>query len=121
MATVDPVVAGDINQTRTITRTEFGTLEDGTGDPGVATVVAHIWRGDIEPVDLECSVDDGAECVFTIDFGDEYGWLATVATAGPWLLEYQATFTEDGAQTITVPAVWPDTIIVRDDHDPATL
>lgn len=117
MATLDPVVAGDVNVTRTITRDEFGTLEDGTGDPGVATVVAHIWRGVTAPVELACTVDDAADCQFTIDFGDEDGWLASRPRSGPWLIEYQATYADD-EQVVTVPGLWPDTIIVRSDHDP---
>lgn len=117
MATLDAIVAGDVNATRTITRTEFVTLEDGTGDPGTATVVAHIWRGDGVPVELDCTVDDADGCQFTIDFGDDEGWLASGPSAGPWLIEYQATFADD-ERVVTVPAVWPDEIVVRADHDP---
>jgi hypothetical protein len=116
VASLSPVVAGDINVVRSVIRPEFGSLEDGTG-MNDATVVAHIWRGDIAPVELDCTVDDADSCQFTIEFGDEYGWLATAATAGPWLIEYQATFTED-EMVVTVPALWPDDIMVRDQHDP---
>ncbi|HEY3484617.1 MAG TPA: hypothetical protein VGK49_04490 [Ilumatobacteraceae bacterium] len=116
MARLDPVVAGDVNVTRSRTLTEFGTLADGTGED-VATIVAHVWRGDIDPVELVCDVDDAEDCAFTIDFGDETGWLAQRPSAGVWLVEYQATF--DDGTVLTAPAVWPDEIIVRGDHDPA--
>ena len=116
MSALDPVVAGDVNVTRARMLTEFGSLEDGTGGDD-ATVVAHIWRGNTDPVELECEVDDGEACQFTILFGeDEYGWLAAEATAGIWQLQYQATFT-DGT-IITAPALWPDSIMVSDQHDP---
>jgi hypothetical protein len=51
-----------------------------------------------------------------IEFGDEYGWLATEAVGGVWLLEYECTF-GDG-DVLTLPATWPDEIAIRDDHDP---
>lgn len=116
MATLDPVVAGDVNVTRTVIRVEFGTLEDGTGE-GAAAVEAHIWRGDTAPETLPCTVTDAAACEFEIDFGDTDGWLASRPAAGPWLIEYQATYAEDD-QVVTVPALWPDDIMVRADHDP---
>ncbi len=94
---------------------EFGTLEDGTG-PDAATVVAHIWRRDLDPAELACSVDDAASCQFTIDFGDYDGWLANDAEPGIWLLQYQATFS-DGT-IVTAPAQWPDEILISGDHDP---
>lgn len=116
MAWLDPAVAGDVNVTRARTLTEFGTLEDGTGEDDVAAVVAHIWRGNTDPVELACSVSDAADCSFVIDFGDETGWLATEAVAGVWLVEYQATFDDD--TVLTAPGVWPDQIVIRANHAP---
>ncbi len=118
MATLDPAVAGDVNVERARMLPEFGTLEDGTDDTD-ATLVAHIWRGQVEPVELDCSVEDAESCQFTIDFGDEYGWLANDAEPGVWLLEYQATFS-DGT-VVTAPALWPDQIMVRAQHDPVMV
>jgi hypothetical protein len=119
LATLDPVVAGDVNTSRTRTLTEFGTLEDGTGEDDVATVVAHIWRGDGDATELVCAVTDAAGCVFTIDFGDDEGWLASRPDAGVWLVEYQATY--DDGTVVTAPALWPDQITVRADHDPVEV
>lgn len=116
MAFLSGVVAGDVGVVRSIMRPEFGTLADGTGTEP-ATVVAHIWRGDLDPVELECTVDDADACQFTIEFGDETGWLASGPAPGPWLLEYQATYTDEEA-VITVPAEWPDMIVVRAEHEP---
>lgn len=115
MAQLAAVVAGDVGVIRTRTLTEFGSLEDGTAED-TATVVARIWRGDTAPAELTCAVTDADGCVFTVDFGDEDGWLASRPDPGVWLIEYQATF-GDGT-VVTAPAVWPDEIDVRADHDP---
>lgn len=103
-------VAGDISLTRTRTLDELVGVTASEVD-----VVAHIWRGDSEPAELECAFTDSDTGEIEIDFGDEYGWLATAAAAGVWLLEYECTF-GDGA-LLTLPATWPDEIAVRDDHD----
>ena len=117
MATLLPAVAGDINLIRNrILASELDTLEDGTEPDSAAAVVARIWRGDSDPAELEVAVTDAEGCVIAIDFGDEYGWLATEATPGIWLLEYQVTY--DVGTMLTVPGVWPDQIVIRDDHDP---
>ena len=115
MARLDSVVAGDVNVERARMLPEFGSLEDGTSGQS-ADVVAHIWRGNVDPVELDCMVDDPDTCQFTIDFGDYDGWLANDAEQGVWLIEYQATFS-DGT-IVTAPATWPDEIYVRADHDP---
>lgn len=105
------VVAGDIGLTRTRLLDELVDVV-----PSEVDVVAHIWRGDSDPAELECDFTDSATGEIEIDFGDEYGWLANDAAAGVWLLEYECTF-GDG-DLLTLPATWPDEIAVRDDHDP---
>ncbi len=118
MATLDPAVVGDVNVERARMLPEFGTLEDGTDDT-TADVVAHIWRRDLDPAELDCTVDDAPSCQFTILFGDEYGWLANDADPGVWLIQYQATFS-DGT-ILTAPALWPDEIMLSADHDPVMV
>lgn len=105
-----PAVAGDVNQTRT------RTIDDLIGtNPSEVDIIGHIWRATVAPVDLEVTLTDDAGAI-EIDFGDYDGWLANDAYSGVWLLEYQCTF-GDG-EIRTVPAGWPDEIVVRDDHDP---
>jgi hypothetical protein len=117
VATLLPAVVGDINLVRSrILASELDTLEDGTEPDSAAVVVAHIWRGTTEPEELEVAVTDAEGCVIAVEFGDEYGWLATAATAGVWLIEYEVTY--DDGTVLTVPAQWPDEIYIRDEHDP---
>jgi hypothetical protein len=104
-------VAGDINLTRTRLLDELVDVTASEVD-----IVAHIWRGESDPAELECSLTDSPTGEIEIEFGDEYGWLATEAVGGVWLLEYECTF-GDG-DVLTLPATWPDEIAVRDDHDP---
>jgi hypothetical protein len=105
-------VAGDIGQTR------LRVLDDLIDvSSSEVEIVAHIWRGVIEPAELECDLTDTATGTITIDFGDSYGWLANDADAGVWLLEYEVTF-GDG-DMYTLPAIWPDEIRIRDNHEPA--
>lgn len=104
-------VAGDIDLTRTRLLDELVSVTSSEVD-----IVAHIWRGDSDPAELDVEFTDSETGEIEIDFGDEYGWLATEAAAGVWLLEYVCTF-GDGA-VLTLPATWPDEIAVRDDHDP---
>jgi hypothetical protein len=102
-------VAGDIGLTRTRVISELLEVT-----PSEVDIVAHIWKGASTVGELDCTLDSGG--VIEIDFGDEYGWLATEATAGVWLLEYRCEF-GDG-DLLTVPAGWPDEIVIRDDHEP---
>ena len=104
-------VAGDVNQTRTRTVDELVGVSASEVE-----IVAHIWRDSVDPVSLEVELTDSETGEITIDFGDADGWLASRPAAGVWLLEYEATF-GDG-EVLTVPAVWPDEIDVRADHDP---
>ena len=93
-------VAGDINQTRTRTLDDLVDVSSSEVE-----IVAHIWTGDTTPAELECDLIDSDRGTITIDFGDEYGWLAVEASAGVWLLVYEVTF-GDGDQ-YTLPAIWP--------------
>lgn len=104
------VVAGDVNQTRTRTVDEFVGVTASEVD-----IVAHVWRESVDPAELEVELTDSATGEIEIDLGDADGWLASRPAPGVWLLEYEATF-GDGA-VLTVPAVWPDEIVVRADHD----
>jgi hypothetical protein len=104
-------VAGGIGQTRTRTLDDLVDVSATEVD-----IVAHIWKGELDPAELECDLTDSMTGTITIDFGDAYGWLATEATAGVWLLVYEVTF-GDGDQ-YTVPAIWPDEIRVSDWPEP---
>lgn len=103
-------VAGDVNQTRTRTLTELVGATASEVD-----IVAHVWRGTVDPEDLDADLTDSATGEVTIDFGDADGWLASRPATGVWLIEYEATF-GDG-EVLTLPAEWPDEIVVRADHD----
>ena len=107
MARLAPAVTGDMYLTRTVTLEADGDLDSG------ADVVAHIWKGDIAPAELECTVTGPDE--IEVDFGT---WLANDATAGVWLIEYEISFADGEIRTL--PGVWPDEIVIRDDHDPET-
>ena len=104
-------VAGDINQTRMRALDDLVDVASSEVE-----IVAHIWKGDLDPAELDCDLTDSDTGTITIDFGDEYGWLAVEATAGVWLLVYEVTF-GDGDQ-YTVPAIWPDEIRVSDYPEP---
>ena len=104
-------VAGDIGQTRTRILDDLIDVS-----PSEVEIVAHIWKGDIDPAELECDLTDSPSGTITIDFGDYDGWLANDASAGVWLLEYEVTF-GDGDE-YTLPAIWPDEIRIRDGHEP---
>lgn len=109
MTTLQPAVTGDINDTRTIQLAGIDNLN------AVQTIVGHAWRGSSTPVQLDCQVDDAADCTVTLSLGGSDGWLTT-ATPGQWSVEIQASFT-DGT-VLTWPADKPMTIKVRAQGDP---
>ena len=103
-----PAVTGDIGDVRTITLAGVANLADASA------VEAHVWRNGVAAVTLTAAVADAGARTITVNLGAADGWLATVATAGQWFIEYEVTF---GATVLTWPAGAPDVLPVRTEGD----
>lgn len=108
MTTLDAKVAGDIGDTLVVILKDDGVPVNLTTATGVE---AHVWKLGAVAVDLTAAVTDAANGEVTIQLGNASGWLATVATAGKWNIEYEVTFSPTNIRTW--PSGRPDTFEVR--------
>lgn len=90
-------VTGDIQDFRTAV---LSGIEDLTN---VSAIETHIWQHGTTPVTLTTAVLVAADRTIRFQLGDDEGWLATEATPGNWLVEYQLTFLDGTVLT------WPQT------------
>lgn len=108
MTTLDAKVAGDVGDTCVVILQDDGTPVDLTTATGVE---AHVWQSGGTPADLTAAVTSAAAGQITVQLGGAAGWLATVATPGTWLLEYEVTFSPTNVRTW--PSGPPDQFTVR--------
>ena len=75
--TLEPVVAGDVGESKLLQLTGVNTLADAD------VVKAYVWEPlATSAVELSGVVVDPDALTIEVDFGDDSGWLATVATPG---------------------------------------
>lgn len=104
---LEPAVAGDIDDVRTLRMDGIDNLDD------VTAIEAHVWKSRGAATTLAAEILDATARTVSVSLGDDEGWLAT-ATPDAYLLEIEV---EIGDATLTWPNGSPAVLWVRSQGD----